>query len=138
MGQDEHSRERTQSTLKGTILEWVVASVSVVIVAAMIGFLLFQTFAKIDADPDPQAVVKGVTRVSDGYRMEISARNRGGATAANVKFRAELRSQGRIVESADVTFSYLPSHSKRQGAVIFANDPAGHSVVLQVESYTAP
>ncbi|SEO76142.1 TIGR02588 family protein [Salinihabitans flavidus] len=138
MGQAEHSRDRTQSTLKGATLEWVVASVAGVIVAAMLGFLLFQAFTKADADPDPLAVVKSVTPVSNGYRMEISARNKGGGTAANIKFRAELRSEGRSVESADVTFSYLPSHSKRQGAFIFENDPRGYNVVLQAESYTAP
>ena len=138
MKQAEQSERSGESKLRGTTLEWIVAAVSAAIVAAMIGFVFFQAFQKADTYADPVAVVKSVTPVSDGYRVEISAQNRGGATAANVKFRAGLQSGGRNIETAEVTFSYLPSHSRRQGVLIFANDPRAYSIGLQAVSYTAP
>lgn len=131
-------QEKREPNLKGSPLEWAVASVSGVIVAGLIGFLIFQAFDQVNTSPDPVALLGRVSAVSDGYRLEITATNKGGATAESVMFSAELRRGDRTVETADVTFNYLPAHSERDGAFIFANDPRGFTVVVQTQSYILP
>jgi uncharacterized protein (TIGR02588 family) len=137
MGQDRQPDDRTDPP-HGTVLEWSVAALSALIVAAMIGFLAVQAMGAQGAKPDPVAQVTEIVRITDGFRVEIAAINRGRATAANVTFRAELRRDGTTAETAEVTFDFLPARSQREGAVIFALDPGHFEVVLQAESYTKP
>lgn len=123
-------------------LEWAVAAISAIIVAGLIGFLLLEALNASGGAPasasDPVAEVVRVTQISNGFRVEINARNKGEATAASVKFRASLRHDGKTAETADVTFDYLPGQSARRGAVIFEKDPRLYEMVIRAESYTAP
>lgn len=122
----------------GGPVEWTVAAISAVIVAAMIGFLALEALDTTEATPVPVAAVADIAPSESGFRVEIDARNTGGATAASVRFRAALQRAGQTVETAQVTFDFLPAQSSRAGAVIFANDPRLYDVVIQAESYTTP
>jgi uncharacterized protein (TIGR02588 family) len=119
-------------------LEWAVAGISSLIVVAMIGFLVLEALDAAESRPLPVAEVADIAPIQGGYRVEINAMNNGGTTAASVRFRATLERGGQTVETAEVTFDFLPAQSSREGAVIFANDPDLHDLVIQAESYTAP
>lgn len=123
-------------------LEWTLAAVSGLMVAGLIGFLVLQALDSMwnapDLKPDPIASVVDISPATNGFRVEISARNQGEATAASVRFRAKLQRDGETVETAEVTFDYLPGKAKRSGALIFMHDPRLYDVVIQPESYTDP
>lgn len=138
MGQDRKSSEKDDADPPGGALEWAVAAISSLIVAGMIGFLLIEAVNTEESRPVPVATVSDIAPIEGGYRVEIDAMNNGGTTAASVRFRAALQRNGQTLESADVTFDFLPAQSSRKGAVIFANDPRLHDLVIQAESYTAP
>lgn len=123
-------------------LEWWLAGISALLIAGIIGFLVLQALHTVlnteKSKPDPVAEVINIAPISRGYRVEIAAFNHGEATAARVKFRATLQHQGETIETAEVTFDYLPGKSKRLGAVIFMRDPRLLETDIQAESYVAP
>lgn len=138
MGRKTTAPDESPHAATGSRIEWAVAAVSSVIVAAMIGFLLFEAVTTSHAHPDPVASVEQVTPASDGFRLTFNARNMGQATAASVTFRATLRQDGQVVEQAEVTFDYLPARASQQGAFIFAQNPRLFDVALRAVSYTLP
>ena len=140
MGQERQDNHNGKGD--STAFEWSLAAISGLLVAGMIGFLVLQALdsngKSPDFKPDPVASVVQIAPASSGFRVEISARNHGEATAASVKFRASLQRDGETVETAEVTFDYLPGKADRSGVVIFALDPRLYDLVIQAESYTAP
>lgn len=125
-------------SLNGNHLEWGLAALSTIIVIAMIAFLGHQAMTQDKAHSDPVAVVTGIFATAQGYRVEFDARNAGKTTAAAVTFRANLLRDGHVIETADITFDYLPGHSHRAGTVIFRAKPRESTLVIRAVSYRLP
>jgi uncharacterized protein (TIGR02588 family) len=121
-----------------SVLEWVVAGISLLILAAAIFYLLTSAFT--DESGPTQIAVRtlGVTPMEDSFVVEFAAESLAGDTVAAVEIRGELRDGDEAVEEASVTLDYLPKDSRRTGALIFRIDPADHELVLSAKSYATP
>lgn len=114
------------------LLEWIVGALGAVIFAAILAVLISNGLGG-DAPPSVVARVERIVPVEGGYAVEISARNAGDTTAADVEIKAESGSETRTAR-----FDYLPPHSERRGGVFFEHDPRGGELQLRAEGWQAP
>lgn len=120
-------------------LEWLVFGVSLVMLLAILGYLIYQT-AKYSYK-DPEVYAKGVPDPSEmaPNRYKVTVYNKGGTTAEQVIVEFTLYSQGQEPEVSELTIPFSPKESEREGWVIFRNSPeSADSVVARIVSYKKP
>ncbi len=49
-----------------------------------------------------------------------------------------LKRDGKTIESASVTFDYVPAHSSASGGMLFARDPRSYQIRLGAKAYMEP
>ncbi|HEX6927803.1 MAG TPA: TIGR02588 family protein [Gammaproteobacteria bacterium] len=118
--------------------ERIVAGVSVLLVAGLLGHL-FHEVATVDPSP-PDIVVKIVEIRDNGddWVVVFDAWNYGGETAAGVSITGELSRWGLVTESAEVTLDFIPAESSRRGGLYFRQDPGGKDLALRATGYVLP
>ncbi|MES2564866.1 MAG: hypothetical protein V4637_19390, partial [Pseudomonadota bacterium] len=79
-----------------------------------------------------------VVQIGNGYLVNVQAINQGGKTAADVKVAGTLSNAQGQVESAEMTFKFLPPGSPKQGGLFFAQDPRTLKLELSAQGYEAP
>lgn len=114
------------------IWEWIVAGVGLVLVAGVIGFLVYEAFTGKRLPPDVKLSVDSVVEIRNGFLVRITAVNEGGMTAEGVIVEAELRSGTEPVERSRTTIDYLPPRSEKKAGLFFTRDP--RQLDLQVRS----
>jgi uncharacterized protein (TIGR02588 family) len=114
------------------IWEWIVAGVGLVLVASVIGFLIYEAFTGKRLPPDVKLSVDSVVEIRNGFLVRITAVNEGGMTAEGVIVEAELRSGTEPVERSRTTIDYLPPRSEKRAGLFFTRDP--RQLDLQVRS----
>jgi uncharacterized protein (TIGR02588 family) len=114
------------------IWEWIVAGVGLVLVASVIGFLIYEAFTGNRLPPDVKLSVDSVVEIRNGFLVRITAVNEGGMTAEGVIVEAELRSGTEPVERSRTTIDYLPPRSEKRAGLFFTRDP--RQLDLQVRS----
>lgn len=114
------------------IWEWIVAGVGLVLVASVIGFLIYEAFTGKRLPPDVKLSVDSVVEIRSGFLVRITAVNEGGMTAEGVIVEAELRSGTEPVERSRTTIDYLPPRSEKRAGLFFTRDP--RQLDLQVRS----
>ena len=114
------------------IWEWIVAGVGLVLVASVIGFLIYEAFTGKRLPPDVKLSVDSVVEIRNGVLVRITAVNEGGMTAEGVIVEAELRSGTEPVERSRTTIDYLPPRSEKRAGLFFTRDP--RQLDLQVRS----
>ena len=114
------------------IWEWIVAGVGLVLVAGVIGFLIYEAFTGKRLPPDVKLSVDSVVEIRNGFLVRITAVNEGGITAEGVIVEAELRSGTEPVERSRTTIDYLPPRSEKRAGLFFTRDP--RQLDLQVRS----
>ena len=119
-------------------LEWIAAGVGFALICATLAFLVYRGWSAHTAPPDIIIKAEKVVPVSRGYVVEISATNRGPRTAADVKIEGELKSGDSVEETAETTFTYLPSNSHRRGGLFFSKDPRRHELTLRPKGFVTP
>jgi uncharacterized protein (TIGR02588 family) len=128
----------TQRKVQPTPLaEWIAAGIGLAVVLATLATLL--AAAVVDDDPPDLAVeATAIAEASAGYRVELVAENRGGAPAAEVVIEGTLRRGDQVLETRELTLSYLPGHSSRSGGMFFVRDPRGLKLELRPVGYESP
>ena len=117
-----------------------VGVVGLLIVLGVVGILLYEALQPQTA-ADIVTKVKAVTPQAGGYLVDFEASNHGRQTAASVTIEGALydRAQGdQLVETANVTFDYIPDQSNRTGSFVFEHDPRQYDVRLQVKGFMDP
>jgi uncharacterized protein (TIGR02588 family) len=114
------------------IWEWIVAGVGLVLVAGVVGFLIYEAFTGKRLPPDVKLSVDSVVEIRNGFLVRITAVNEGGMTAEGVIVEAELRSGTEPVERSRTTIDYLPPRSEKKAGLFFTRDP--RQLDLQVRS----
>ena len=114
------------------IWEWIVAGVGLVLVASVIGFLIYEAFTGKRLPPDVKLSVDSVSEIRNGFLVRITAVNEGGTTAEGVIVEAELKSGTEPVERSRTTIDYLPPRSEKRAGLFFTRDP--RQLDLQVRS----
>lgn len=120
-------------------LEWVVAGVGALLIAAMIVYMVQYALSEHSSMPGEMDVAVLETRTGGlGHTVRFQIRNRTAATAATLIVRGELRSGDRVVETAEAQFDYLPPFSERYGGLIFQHDPSRYELRIVPSGYSEP
>ena len=120
------------------IWEWIVAAVGLVLVAGVIGFLLYEAFSGERLPPDVKLSVKSVVQTRNGFLVRITAVNEGGMTAEGVIIEGELRSGSEVLERSRTTIDYLPPGSEKRGGLFFTRDPRRFELQVRPLGYEEP
>ena len=118
-------------------LEWAVAAVGLLLVLGTVAFLLVDA---VRGDAPPRLAARAdsvIVRGAAEFVVPFTARNDGGATAAEVTVVGELR-DGAGVEAARAQLDYLPGASERRGTLVFTRDPRAGTLRLRVEGWREP
>lgn len=122
---------------RNSVLEYVIAAVGLLLVAAAIGFLGYEAFTGGNAPPNVSIEVIRVTRSSGGYLVTLAVRNTGDETAAELGIEGTVARPSQEPETSDVTFDYLPPDSVREGGLFFTHNPKG-ALTLRVLGFREP
>jgi uncharacterized protein (TIGR02588 family) len=120
--------------------EKVVGALGLVIVLGVVGFLLYEAVQP-QTQAEIVAQVQSITPQAGGYLVEFEASNHGRQTAASVAIEGTLYDPSqpdRSVETAEVTFDYIPDRSGRTGSFVFEHDPRQYELRLQVKGFMDP
>lgn len=127
-----------ESPSETPLYEWVIAALSALLVAGVVGFLLYDALV---LPPGPARITVAadtVIPVQEGYLVRYTARNEGRSTATAVQIEGALREAGREVERAAATIDYLPPQATRTGGFFFERDPRRFELRLQPAGYGDP
>jgi uncharacterized protein (TIGR02588 family) len=120
------------------IWEWIVAGFGFILVAGVIGFLLFEALSGNRLPPDVKLSVASVVQTRNGYLVRITAVNQGGMTAEGVIVEAELRSGTEPLERSRTTIDYLPPRSEKRLGLFFTRDPRQFQLAVRSLGYEEP
>jgi len=123
---------------KVPLLEWIVSLLGLVLVIGTSGMMIYYAFYQQGTPPRLWAAGHGVTLIGDRYLPEFTVYNDGGASAAMVNVAGRLRRDENTLESASVTFDYVPAHSSASGGMYFTRDPRTHQFRLDADAYIEP
>ena len=120
------------------IWEWIVAGVGLVLVAGVIGFLIYEAFSGNRLPPDIKLSVDSVVQTPNGFLVTITAVNQGAITAEGVDVEGELRGGAEQLEQSRTTIDYLPPRSKKQAGLFFTRDPRQFELRVRPLGYEEP
>lgn len=119
-------------------LEWVVAALGILFVAAVFAYLAWYRINHPETPPKLVAEVASVTEDAGFHYVTVRARNDGLATAAAAILRGEIMADGRVIEESEAEIDYLPGHSSREVTLIFTEDPVENDLTLRFKGYSRP
>jgi uncharacterized protein (TIGR02588 family) len=120
------------------IWEWIVAAIGFMMVASVIGFLLYEAIGGDRLPPDVKLTVDSVVQTRNGYLAKITAVNEGGMTAAGVVIEGTLSRGAEPVERSWTTIDYLPPRSEQRGGLFFTRDPREFDLQVRPSGYVEP
>jgi uncharacterized protein (TIGR02588 family) len=120
------------------IWEWIAAAIGFILVAGVIGFLLYEALGGNRMPPDVKLSVDSVVQTRNGYLVKIIAVNQGGITAEGVDIEGELRSGTEPVERSQTTIDYLPPRSEKRAGLFFTRDPRQFDLQVRPFGYEEP
>lgn len=134
----ESQKEQEGQNNETPLSEWLVAALGLVLVVATVIFLLYQAFVAEVPPPDIRFAVEETVETSTGFLTRVSVHNEGGKTVSALTVTAELKRDGTVLESSDVTLDYVPAHSTRQVGFFFAENPNDYDLNVQAGGYQSP
>ena len=119
-------------------LEWTVFAISTLLVAATIGYLIYDSVTAGDR-PAEVEVRLGAPRPSPGqFLVPVTAINHGDRTAEGVHIVVTLERNGEEFETAEYDIMFLPRESSREAWVTFRNDPRTGTLRGRAVGYEEP
>jgi uncharacterized protein (TIGR02588 family) len=131
-------KTKTKQERKTPVWEWVISAIGVLIFTFSAGLLIYEAVHGNDSPPDIRLEAESVTEGRNGYVVKFRAMNEGGSTAARLQIKGFLKKNGEVVEVSEAGLEYLPSHSERQGGLIFKIDPRTSELELRAVGYEKP
>lgn len=126
------------SALQKNWIEWLVFSCSSILVAGVLGFLIYASATLGDAPPDLKIHLSAAQPEGQYFRVPVKIKNDGDQTAEGVQIEVTLNEGKPSEETATFEASFLPRHSSREGAVIFKTDPRNGKLEARVLGYEKP
>ena len=114
--------------------------VGLLLMLGVIGFLIYEAVQP-QTEAEIVTEVQSITPQVGGYLVKFEASNRGHTTAASVLLEGALYDPAggdEPVESAEMTFDYIPDGSDRTGLLVFTHDPRQYELRLQVKGFMDP
>jgi uncharacterized protein (TIGR02588 family) len=121
-------------------VEWIVGSIGLVIVLGVVVFLVVQ-WLQVTFNPLPLSFsfrVISIDRAGDRHVVKFKVLNQGTSTVAALLVEGSLVQGGKVIETSEANFDYVPSRSEREGGLLFANDPRAFRLTLQPKGYSLP
>jgi len=120
------------------MLEWVIGVLGALIVAALVGYLVWSAVARDETPPDVRLEVLDIQDLPEGYLVRFAAENQGSQAAAALLIEGELELPDGQTETGEATIDYLPPRSTREGALVFRNDPVSGDLTVRPKGFTRP
>jgi uncharacterized protein (TIGR02588 family) len=137
-----HSAPRKQTPpakpARTPALEWAAGAAGLALTLGLIGVIGMDALQAGDAPPAVTVRATDILPAPGGYLVLIEAANLGDAAAAQVTVEGRLSMPGMESQTAEAIFDYVAHHSKRQGGLIFAQDPRRGRLELSAKSFVAP
>ncbi|MDT0276138.1 TIGR02588 family protein [Blastococcus goldschmidtiae] len=118
--------------------EYVVGAVGGLVVLALLAFLAYQTLAVRETGPELAVSVTAIEPALAGYAVHFEVVNNGGRTAEQVQLSGTLTREGRQVEQSTAAVAYLPPESRRDGVLVFSEDPREGDLTVGPSGYVLP
>lgn len=134
----KNSKTGKESESNPPLLEWVIAGIGLLLVAGVLGLLLYKAIWKEPSPPQITVSVFSIVPTQNGYLVQFRALNQGSSTAEGVVIGGELRRGAETVESSQTTLDYLPANSERGGGLFFTHDPRQSELQLRACGYEEP
>ncbi|ELR97872.1 TIGR02588 family protein [Gloeocapsa sp. PCC 73106] len=132
MSQPEPRRKRA-------LAEWVTFSISSLILASIIGLVVY-SWLKVGEHPPVLTIERSgnVRQVEGNFYVTFTLTNKGGETADSVQVTAELRINGEVKESGEQHIDFLAGGEAEEGVFLFSLNPENGELILRVASYQKP
>lgn len=124
---------------KEPLLEWIAAGIGLVLTLGIVAVIGREAMSgEAGRPPVIEVHAESLAPMRAGYRVEVAAVNRSGATAAAVQVEGRLLAGEALIESSSLTLDYVPGHATRKGGLFFATDPRRHRLELRALGYQEP
>lgn len=131
--------ESNEGRSKKSPAEWVTFALASLILATIIGLVLYNWLTKKHEPPIISVSRDAPIREEKGqFYVPFTVTNSGGETAESVQVIAELRVNGEVLESGDLQIDFLSSGETEEGAFIFSRDPRQGELIVRSSSYKLP
>ncbi len=127
---DHGSRDRN-------VLEWFVLGGASLIVAGVIGVLVYQLLVLVPTPPALRVEFDGASHRDDRYELGLTVHNDGTRTAEDVLVEV-LLIRDADTDRAHVQFPFVPGKAVREGVVAFRTDPSTSTLLARVLGYRLP
>ena len=118
-------------------LEWTVFAVSALLIAAVLGFLVYETATIGNAPPDIHLQIGTPEQRTGYFAVPVEAINKGDHTAEGVHIEVVLKAGGKE-ETGDFEIAFLPRRGSREAWVTFKSDPRSGTLEARVLGYEKP
>ncbi len=118
-------------------LEWLVFAASLLVIAGVVGFLVYGALLTRDAPAHLQVLLGEPRPEGSLFVVPVVVENRGGEAAAGVRIEVLLETAGKV-ERATFDLTYSPGGSVRRGQVAFSSDPRQGAVTGRAVGFEIP
>lgn len=135
----EKPKQKEHPDEKKNILEWAVFFSSLLLIAGILGYLIYKTITYTPSSPDLVIEYKPDPSPHAPYRYHVSIKNLGKETAEEVHIELVLEKDGQSIELAAMEIPFSPKESSREGWVIFSKNPnLADTLYSRIISYKKP
>ncbi len=137
-GNSEQKKSRNKQNEKPPALEWLAAAIGLMLVAGTIGFLIYSALTEENTPPKLTVKTDSVTANGGGYLVKFSLYNDGENNAADIVVEGKITDGEKDLETSSVTIDYAPSHSRREGGLLFTKNPQDFEFQIRALGYEKP
>lgn len=119
-------------------LEWIVGGIGALLVALIVGYLVYAALGRDETPPDVRLRVLEIRPFAESYVVRFEAENEGSLAAAQLVIEGELELPGGSLETGQATIDYLPPRSTREAALVFREDPSAGTLTLRPIGFARP
>ena len=133
---DERSGEHVERPIHP--LEWIASGLGLLLTVGVFASIGWEALTQVRGSPVVTVEVKDVAAVEGGFRVDFRARNKAGASAAQVEIEGRLSTNEGSVETSRAVLDYIPGHSHQDGGLFFTRDPRSSSFAVRALGFTRP
>jgi uncharacterized protein (TIGR02588 family) len=120
-------------------LEWIVFSISAVIITFVTAFLIYQAFNSREEAPPDIIIEAGAPQGQTGkYIVPVTVKNEGEQTAEDVNIVVTIEKDGQPLEEATFVVPFIPRKSERESWAVFTKDPAQGKITAKATGFNVP
>ena len=119
------------------VLEWVVFAISSLLVAGVVGFLVWSTLAGNGKLAAFNIEIGSVTTLPESSVVQVKVTNTGSQTAAEVNLSIVARYPGGEKETG-LTIDFIPRGGTRDGYAVFQGQGTPEDITARVQGYIEP